>query len=69
VIGPLTGSSLNPARTIAPAVLSGTFEALWLYLAAVPLGAVLAVPIARLLLPRRIRTAEPRGETQSAERN
>lgn len=41
LIGPLTGSSLNPARTIAPAVLSGTYSDLWVYLVAVPLGALL----------------------------
>jgi aquaporin NIP len=40
VIGPFTGSSLNPARTIAPAVLSGSFTDLWVYLVAVPLGAL-----------------------------
>ena len=40
VIGPLTGSSLNPARTVAPAVLSGTYIDLWRYLTAVPLGAL-----------------------------
>jgi len=40
LIGPLTGSSLNPARTIAPAVLSGSFADLWLYLVSVPLGAL-----------------------------
>jgi glycerol uptake facilitator-like aquaporin len=41
VIGPLTGSSLNPARTIAPAVLSGSYTGIWIYLVAVPFGALL----------------------------
>jgi glycerol uptake facilitator-like aquaporin len=41
VIGPWTGSSLNPARTLAPAVLSGTYVGIWIYLTAVPLGAMI----------------------------
>ncbi len=41
IIGPWTGSSLNPARTLAPAILSGTYTDLWLYLVAVPVGALL----------------------------
>jgi aquaporin NIP len=40
VIGPLTGSSLNPARSIAPAVLSGDASGLWAYLIVVPLAAL-----------------------------
>lgn len=40
IIGPWTGSSLNPARTLAPAIVSGTYLDLWLYLIAVPSAAV-----------------------------
>jgi len=41
VLGEWTGTcSLNPARALAPAVLSGTFVDLWVYLLAVPLGAI-----------------------------
>jgi len=51
VIGPLTGSSLNPARTIAPAVLSGSFADLWVYLVAVPIG---AIAVALVWRPRSV---------------
>jgi aquaporin NIP len=51
VIGPWTGSSLNPARSIAPAVLSGTYTDLWVYLIAVPLAATV---IAVLWRPRSV---------------
>jgi aquaporin NIP len=50
VIGPLTGCSLNPARSLAPAILSGTFQGLWVYFVAVPLGALASVPVAAWLL-------------------
>jgi glycerol uptake facilitator-like aquaporin len=55
VIGPWTGSSLNPARTVAPAVLSGTFTDLWVYLLAVPLA---AVTIAAIWKPRSVDLAD-----------
>jgi aquaporin Z len=37
--GPICGASMNPARSLAPSVVSGHMEHLWLYLTAPPLGA------------------------------
>jgi aquaporin Z len=36
--GPICGASMNPARSIAPAIVSGHTEYLWIYLTATPLG-------------------------------
>jgi len=41
--GPICGASMNPARSLGPALVSGHFEHLWLYLAAPLLGAIVAV--------------------------
>lgn len=42
--GPICGASMNPARSLAPALVSGQLEHLWVYLAGPALGALLAVP-------------------------
>ncbi|MEA2018730.1 MAG: MIP family channel protein [Campylobacterota bacterium] len=40
--GPICGASMNPARSIAPAIVSGNFEHLWIYIVATTLGAIAA---------------------------
>jgi aquaporin NIP len=47
--GPVSGASMNPVRSLAPAVASGHVEHLWLYIVAPVLGAVAAVPVFKLL--------------------
>ncbi|MCD6066403.1 MAG: family channel protein [Bacteroidetes bacterium] len=41
--GPICGASMNPIRSIAPAIVSGHTEHLWVYISAPILGAVIAV--------------------------
>ncbi len=42
IAGPVTGGSLNPARTLGPMIVAGQFSALWVYILAPVIGAVLA---------------------------
>ncbi len=41
--GPISGASMNPARSLAPAVLSGDIHDVWIYIAAPVLGAGIGV--------------------------
>ena len=43
--GPICGASMNPARSLGPALVSGDVADLWIYLAAPVIGAALAVPL------------------------
>jgi aquaporin Z len=52
-IGPLTGGSLNPARSFGPAVASGIYEAQLIYWAAPIAGAVAACLLYEFLFIRR----------------
>ena len=55
--GPICGASMNPIRSISPAVVSGHLEHLWIYVLAPVLGALLAVPAFRCV----------RGDTKPAK--
>ena len=50
--GPICGASMNPARSLAPAVVSNHFSSLWIYLIAPALGALLAVLACRCVRER-----------------
>lgn len=47
--GPISGASMNPIRSLGPALISGHTEHLWIYLTAPIIGALTAVGIWKLL--------------------
>ncbi len=49
VAGAISGASMNPARTIAPEILSGSLANVWIYAVGPVLGAALAVAVHALL--------------------
>jgi aquaporin Z len=50
--GPISGASMNPARSLAPALVSGQLAHLWIYLAGPTLGACLAMFACRCVRER-----------------
>lgn len=47
--GPVSGASMNPARSLAPAIVSGSFGMLWIYLVAPLAGSMVAVIVHRCI--------------------
>ena len=47
VAGPITGASMNPARSLGPAIAALNFESIWLYVVAPVIGMLLACPVCR----------------------
>jgi MIP family channel proteins len=48
---PVSGASVNPIRSLAPAVVSGTYQGLWAYIAGPFLGAIIGWGVFRLFNP------------------
>ena len=47
--GPVSGASMNPARSIGPAIVAGELKQLWIYITAPVLGAVTATIVHKIL--------------------
>jgi aquaporin Z len=50
---PISGGSMNPARSLGPALVSGTLEHLWIYVTAPFVGAVIAVALMMVVHHRK----------------
>lgn len=57
--GPVTGASMNPARSLAPALISGNIAGLWLYLIAPLVGATVAIYCWRWLRSQQLDWISP----------
>jgi aquaporin NIP len=59
--GPISGASMNPMRSLGPAIVSGDFYALWLYIVAPVIGASLGALLYRFVRGEATRAASPTG--------
>jgi aquaporin NIP len=64
--GPICGASMNPARSLAPALVANNFSFLWLYLAAPIAGALVAVPLCICVRERGCCSGVARDEVAAA---
>lgn len=60
--GPISGASMNPARSIGPALVTGELHDLWLYIAAPLVGAISGALAYQLVRGEHPRGPEPQGE-------
>ncbi|MGZ4339877.1 MAG: aquaporin [Gaiellaceae bacterium] len=65
--GPVSGASMNPIRSIAPALVSGNPRALWLYIVAPVLGTSLGGLAYQFVRGEQTRTADLHGDVEPIE--
>lgn len=65
--GPLTGASMNPARSLGPALAGGVWAHHWIYWVAPAVGAVLGASCYELLRPVEAPRVIPRGVAMGTE--
>ena len=66
--GPITGASMNPIRSLAPALVSGDLHALWVYILAPLVGASIGGLAYQFVRGEQTRPAELATEAQPEER-
>ena len=52
-VGPISGASMNPARSISPAILINDFSYLWIYIISPILGAIFSVFVYKIIQTRK----------------
>jgi glycerol uptake facilitator-like aquaporin len=66
VLGPITGASMNPARSLAPALVGGELGDVWIYLIGPTAGALVGVGVYAVLRGRTAAEASPTSPRLSA---
>lgn len=64
--GPVTGASMNPARSLGPALVSMNLQNIWVYMAAPTLGMLLAYPSCRWVQGSQCCSGNGEGEGDEA---